>query len=138
MEKDPQEGWELQDHDDAPTYYRGHVAMVGDAAHATFPHAGNGAAQAIEDAAVLTGIFSSVTSSKQIRPALQAFDEIRRPRSQKVIEITRRFGRLYSQDPHEINLDDMRAQMKEGGMYTNGVDMDAQVASAVSLFHKLQ
>src|SRR5262249_38772507 len=34
-------------------WYRGRVVLVGDAAHATSPHAGQGAAQAIEDAVVL-------------------------------------------------------------------------------------
>src|SRR3954454_9077282 len=37
---------------DAP-WYRGRVLLVGDAAHATSPHVGQGAAQAIEDAVVL-------------------------------------------------------------------------------------
>ncbi|KAI1269072.1 hypothetical protein F5Y18DRAFT_439629 [Xylariaceae sp. FL1019] len=136
LQEDARENWVLQDHDHAPTYYKGHIAVIGDAAHATLPHAGNGAAQAIEDCAILTGVFSRVQSGADIEPALKAFDEIRRPRSQKVIDITRLFSRLYSQDPEEIDLNAMRAQMKEGGMYTNGVDMEAQVQSAVDAFEK--
>ncbi|KAH6658546.1 hypothetical protein BKA67DRAFT_591473 [Truncatella angustata] len=132
LEENHTEDWLLQDHDHAPTYYRGHVAMVGDAAHATYPHAGNGAAQAIEDCSILTGVFSRLTSAAEIGPALKAFDEVRRPRSQAVVDITRRFGRLYSQDPEEIDLDSMRSEMKEGGTYTNGVDMDAQGESNVT------
>lgn len=134
MEKAPKEDWKIQDHDHAHTYYVGRVAMIGDAAHATAPHAGNGAAQAIEDAAVLTGVFSHVTSNDQVDAALKAFDQIRRPRSQKVVEITRQFGRLYSQDEDERDIESMRSQMKVGGMYTNGVDMDAQVQAAVWMF----
>jgi 2-polyprenyl-6-methoxyphenol hydroxylase-like FAD-dependent oxidoreductase len=34
-------------------WYRGRVLLIGDAAHATSPHVGQGAAQAIEDAVVL-------------------------------------------------------------------------------------
>lgn len=110
--------------------------MVGDAAHATAPHAGNGAAQAIEDVSILTHIFAHVKSRNHIDAALKAFDKVRRPRSQKVIEITRQFGRLYSQDEKERDIEDMMRQMREGGMYTNGVDMDAQVRAAVSAFRR--
>ena len=35
-------------------WYRDNVVLIGDAAHATSPHCGQGAAQAIEDALVLT------------------------------------------------------------------------------------
>ncbi|XXH01161.1 hypothetical protein Hte_007514 [Hypoxylon texense] len=136
LEKEPREDWKIQDHDHASVYCRGRVAMVGDAAHATAPHAGNGAAQAIEDAAILTRVFAHVTSRYHVDAALKAFDQVRRPRSQKVVDITREFGRLYSQDEEERNIDSMRRQMKEGGMYTNGVDMDAQAEAAVLIFKK--
>jgi len=36
-----------------PPWYRGRIVLIGDAAHATTPHLGQGAAQAIEDAVVL-------------------------------------------------------------------------------------
>ncbi|ETS86117.1 hypothetical protein PFICI_04142 [Pestalotiopsis fici W106-1] len=136
LERSPGETWILQDHDHAPTYAKGHVAMIGDAAHATFPHAGNGAAQAIEDCAVLAGIFSSLSNTDEIDPALQAFDVVRRPRSQRVIDITRRFGILYSKEPDDIDVNSMKAEMKEGGMFTNGVDMEAQVKTAMDLFEE--
>ncbi|KAI0159822.1 hypothetical protein GGR57DRAFT_500144 [Xylariaceae sp. FL1272] len=136
LEKDAREDWALQDHDHAPTYFKGHIAMIGDAAHATLPHAGNGAAQALEDCAILTGVFSKVESCADIKPALRAFDEIRRPRSQKVIDITRLFSKLYSKDAEEIDLATMRSQMQEGGRYTNGVDMEVQVQSAIDAFDK--
>lgn len=110
--------------------------MVGDAAHATLPHAGNGAAQAIEDCAILTGILSQLASHHEIESALKAFDEIRRPRSQRVIDITRNFGKLYSQETEDINLDLMKAELREGGMFTNNVDMTAQLQSAIEAFEQ--
>ncbi|KAI2635550.1 FAD/NAD(P)-binding domain-containing protein [Hypomontagnella submonticulosa] len=138
LEKDMREDWKVRDHDHAPTYYSGHVAMIGDAAHATGPHAGNGAAQAIEDAAILSRVFAHVESKCQIDAALRAFDEIRRPRSQRVVDITRQFGRLYSQDEEVRDLESMKRQLREGGMYTNGVDMDAQIRAAVSAFRRAE
>ncbi|KAI0850261.1 FAD/NAD(P)-binding domain-containing protein [Daldinia vernicosa] len=134
LEKHPNKHWEIWDHDHASTYYRGHVAIVGDAAHATAPHAGNGAAQAIEDAAVLAGVFAAVKSKDDIDAALHAFDHVRRPRSQKVVDITRQFGRLYSLDDGERDIQSMKSQMREGGMYTNEVDMNDHVGAAVYEF----
>ncbi|OTA99335.1 hypothetical protein M426DRAFT_325256 [Hypoxylon sp. CI-4A] len=136
LERKPEENWKIQDHDHAPTYYRGRVAMIGDAAHATGPHAGNGAAQAIEDAAILSRVFGQVKGKGQIEAALKAFDEVRRPRSQKVVEITRQFGRLYSQTEAKQDVGRMKRLLKEGGMYTNGVDMNAQAQAAVLAFKR--
>ncbi|KAI0122334.1 FAD/NAD(P)-binding domain-containing protein [Daldinia grandis] len=136
LEKHRSEDWEILDYDHAPTYYRGHVAVVGDAAHATAPHAGNGAAQAIEDAAVLAGVFAEVKSKDDIPAALKAFDQIRRPRSQKIVDITRQFGILYSLDEEERDILSMESQLREGGVYTNEVDMNAQVEAAVSVFKR--
>ncbi|KAK1707744.1 uncharacterized protein BDZ83DRAFT_657671 [Colletotrichum acutatum] len=130
--------WTLQDHDHAPSYYRGRVAMVDDAAHGTLPHSGNGAAQAIEDCSVLTGIFLRLTSLDEVEAVFKAYDQVRIPRSQKIVEITRSYGRLYSRDPHEIVLDEMKAKMREGGMYINGVDMEAQIESAVDAFERFK
>ena len=36
-----------------PPWHRGRMVLIGDAAHATSPHCGQGAAQAIEDGIVL-------------------------------------------------------------------------------------
>lgn len=43
-------------------WYKGRVILIGDAAHATTPHLGQGAAQAIEDAVVLGQLMGSETS----------------------------------------------------------------------------
>ena len=45
--------WKLRVHSPLPTWVYGSVALVGDACHPTLPHLAQGAAQAIEDAAVL-------------------------------------------------------------------------------------
>jgi hypothetical protein len=113
---DPSETWEIYDHDAAPFYSRGSILMIGDAAHATSPHIGNGAAQAIEDAAVLCALFrdllensssdfddnsneDGVEALKKKSPALfKAFDQVRRERSQKVVEMSRVAGDCYGYD----------------------------------------
>lgn len=106
--------WALSDHDHAPYYARrdSAIAIVGDAAHAALPFAGNGAAQALEDAAVLDCLFGAVVDSgnqwrgrrrggalrrkAMIEDALLAYDHVRRPRSQAVVDMARKFGRIYA------------------------------------------
>ncbi|KAF2170407.1 hypothetical protein M409DRAFT_19229 [Zasmidium cellare ATCC 36951] len=120
------------DHDPAPTYVRGRVCMMGDAAHCITPFAGNGAAQALEDTAVLKALFQQLNTSEQIPALLAAFDQIRRPRSQKVVEISRQFGRINMMlDPPDHNLDEIRCIYGEGAAYCSNVDIEAQNQEAV-------
>ena len=102
----------MWDHPPAPTYYHGHVAMMGDAAHASTPFQGQGAGQAIEDAFVLESLFANVESVDQIPLAFAAYDRIRRPRSQKVTLTSREAGELVAlrlpsvlDDPEKLKKD---------------------------------
>ena len=112
---------------------------MGDAAHCSYPFAGNGAAQAIEDGAVLNALFQNVTKRSQIEDALRAYDTVRRPRSQKVVEIARDFGRLYAFALEGVadNVDNMKGFFKEKAAFTNNADLKAQNDEAVSLYEKL-
>ncbi|KAL4865157.1 hypothetical protein BDV12DRAFT_175115 [Aspergillus spectabilis] len=79
--------WAIYEHPHISTYARSRVAILGDAAHASTPHQGAGAGQAIEDAHVLAEILGDerVTDSQHVIAAFQAYDAIRRPRSQRVV-----------------------------------------------------
>ncbi|KAJ5864992.1 uncharacterized protein N7529_006908 [Penicillium soppii] len=79
--------WAIFEHPHIPTYARSRVAIMGDAAHASTPHQGAGAGQAIEDAHVLAELLSNdrVKSAHDVVSALKAFDDIRRPRCQRVV-----------------------------------------------------
>ncbi|CAG8064581.1 unnamed protein product [Penicillium nalgiovense] len=79
--------WAIFEHPHISTYARSRVAILGDAAHASTPHQGAGAGQAIEDAHVLAELLSDsrVGSVDDVVEAFKAYDEIRRPRSQRVV-----------------------------------------------------
>ena len=66
--------WALFDHPPAPTYYKGRLALLGDAAHASTPHQGAGAGQAIEDSYILSNLLGQVNSAEDLENAFRAYD----------------------------------------------------------------
>jgi 2-polyprenyl-6-methoxyphenol hydroxylase-like FAD-dependent oxidoreductase len=66
---------------------RGSVVLVGDAAHATTPGVGQGAAQAIEDAVVLA---DRLAADGDLATALGEYEALRRPRAEAVLKLSRR------------------------------------------------
>lgn len=72
------------------TFVRGTTVLLGDAAHAMTPDLGQGAAMAMEDAATLTRLLSTLP----LEEALSAYDGIRRPRTQAIARRARATGRL--------------------------------------------
>jgi 2-polyprenyl-6-methoxyphenol hydroxylase-like FAD-dependent oxidoreductase len=65
----------------------GRVVLVGDAAHATTPGVGQGAAQAIEDAVVLA---NRLVRREELATALAEYETIRRPRADAALKMSRR------------------------------------------------
>jgi 2-polyprenyl-6-methoxyphenol hydroxylase-like FAD-dependent oxidoreductase len=75
----------------APTWSRGRVQLVGDAAHASSPNMAEGASLAIEDAIVLA---EELSASDTVEAALAAFRTRRAARVQWVQDTTHRRDRL--------------------------------------------
>jgi salicylate hydroxylase len=75
----------------------GSVALLGDAAHAMLPFAAQGAAMAIEDAAVLAKCLAGRQneSPAALSVALQRYAKQRRPRVTRVQHSARQAGRIY-------------------------------------------
>jgi salicylate hydroxylase len=73
--------WKLRVHEPLSTWVDHNVALVGDACHPTLPHLAQGAAQAVEDAAVLGVVLSKITDRKDINKALQVYQAVRKPRA---------------------------------------------------------
>jgi 2-polyprenyl-6-methoxyphenol hydroxylase-like FAD-dependent oxidoreductase len=78
--------------DPLPSWTRGRVTLLGDAAHAMTPNTAQGASQSIEDAVVLS---ASLASSQGDVPAgLQAYEAARRPRATEIADRSRHLGEL--------------------------------------------
>ncbi|KAI0699375.1 FAD/NAD(P)-binding domain-containing protein [Cerioporus squamosus] len=83
-------------HPPLESYAKGRVALLGDAAHAMLPHLGAGAGQGIEDAFLLTRLLSHPdTSMANMQAVLQAYSDVRQPRSQTVWDASRRAGSVF-------------------------------------------
>jgi 2-polyprenyl-6-methoxyphenol hydroxylase-like FAD-dependent oxidoreductase len=81
--------WPLYEMPPVPKWHEGPVCLVGDAAHATTPHVGQGASMAIEDAIVLAKCLRDVPNTEE---AFAAYERIRKERVEKVVEFARRTG----------------------------------------------
>jgi salicylate hydroxylase len=76
--------WSLNDSKVAPMA-KGHMALMGDAAHPVLPFMAQGAALAIEDAAVLARLVTATfEAGKPMTEALRHYDTARRKRAAKV------------------------------------------------------
>jgi 2-polyprenyl-6-methoxyphenol hydroxylase-like FAD-dependent oxidoreductase len=67
-----------------PTWHRGRVVLIGDAAHTSSPQLASGASMAIEDAVVLAEMLAS--STNRIEETLLSFEQRRMPRARLVYE----------------------------------------------------
>ncbi|MFI9643757.1 FAD-dependent oxidoreductase [Micromonospora sp. NPDC051925] len=72
-----------------PAWHRGDVCLAGDAAHAISPHMGQGAALALEDAAMLA---RCLRDTGNVRGAFAAFEQRRRPRVEGLVLQARKTG----------------------------------------------
>jgi 2-polyprenyl-6-methoxyphenol hydroxylase-like FAD-dependent oxidoreductase len=79
------------------SWSEGAVALLGDAAHAMLPFAAQGAAMAIEDAAVLAKCIAERQNDgpAALPAALKRYAKLRRPRVTRVQRSARQAGRIY-------------------------------------------
>ena len=76
--------WKLCDRAPLTTWVTGKVALVGDAAHPMLPYVAQGAAQAVEDGAVLSVCLAMIESKEQINTALKVYELVRKERAEIV------------------------------------------------------
>lgn len=75
--------WALYDREPLPTWTKGRLTLLGDAAHPMLPHLGQGANQSIEDGMALATILARVDNAAA-PAALLAYERLRRERVAEV------------------------------------------------------
>lgn len=78
---------------------------MGDAAHATTPWQGSGGGMSIEDALVLSTVLGRAKTPVEALVALKVYDQVRRPRTQRIVESSRETGVIMSGKGDETMLD---------------------------------
>ncbi|ESK95124.1 salicylate hydroxylase [Moniliophthora roreri MCA 2997] len=81
--------WKLRVHSPLPTWVHKQIALVGDACHPTLPHMAQGAAQAIEDAAVLAIVLAKMidNSPETLNKTLRVYELLRKDRAQTLVDL---------------------------------------------------
>ena len=90
--------WALFDRPPMEAWGKGHVTLLGDACHPTLPFMAQGAAMAIEDAAVLAGCLrfcGEGQGEESVRTALLRYENLRKGRTARIQRGSRSNGRIF-------------------------------------------
>jgi salicylate hydroxylase/6-hydroxynicotinate 3-monooxygenase len=79
--------WPILERDPMPAWSVGRVLLIGDACHPMTPYMAQGAATAMEDAAVLSRILSGI-GANDIKDALNRFYAVRRERTAQIQQVS--------------------------------------------------
>ena len=97
--------WALYDREPLPTWTRGRLTLLGDAAHPMLPHLGQGANQSIEDGMALATILAQ--ANRATAPAaLLAYERLRRERVALVQRGARENGLRYDSANSDLGVRD--------------------------------
>ena len=80
--------WALFERDPMPQWRKGKITLLGDACHPMTPYMAQGAATAIEDAAVIARCLDGVRRDG-VEAALQLYEDHRKPRTARIQQISR-------------------------------------------------
>jgi len=127
-------GWATYDLPSVPTWHRGPMIIIGDAAHATAPSSGQGASMAIEDAVVLARCLRDLP---HIRRAFAAYEKLRRGRVERIVAHGARTSNSKAAGPvgrvlRDLMMPAILKRVANGGslawMHDYHIDWDAKVA----------
>ncbi|KAG5732077.1 3-hydroxybenzoate 6-hydroxylase 1 [Termitomyces sp. T112] len=106
--------WALCDHNplDSWVHPSSKICLLGDACHPMLPYRAQGAAMAIEDAAVLGNLFTHLASHAQIPTLLRAYQKMRHPRA-SVTQLASRMNQSVFHLPDGPAQDERDREMKD-------------------------
>jgi salicylate hydroxylase len=123
--------WALYDREPLPTWTRGRLTLLGDAAHPMLPHLGQGANQSIEDGMALATIL--MRADRDTAPAaLLAYERLRRERVALVQRGARENGLRYDSSYADLGVRDAEIRAHAAfrkRLYDHDVVPEAQAAA---------
>ncbi|MGP0092642.1 MAG: FAD-dependent monooxygenase [Xanthobacteraceae bacterium] len=124
--------WALYDREPLPTWTRGRLTLLGDAAHPMLPHLGQGANQSIEDGMALATILAH--ADRQTGPAaLVLYESLRRERVAQVQRGARENGLRYDSAYADLGVRDAEITAHAAfrrRLYDHDVVPEAEAAAA--------
>ncbi|MEV0951301.1 FAD-dependent monooxygenase [Promicromonospora sp. NPDC050249] len=112
-------GWNTYDLAPVAAWHNDRMIIIGDAAHATAPSIGQGAAMAIEDAVVLAKCLRDLPA---VESAFAAYEGLRRERVERVVEQGRRTGGWKAVHPAASALRDLVMRLGMSHLARTGND----------------
>jgi 2-polyprenyl-6-methoxyphenol hydroxylase-like FAD-dependent oxidoreductase len=124
--------WGLYDREPLPTWTRGRLTLLGDAAHPMLPHVGQGANQAIEDGVALATVLGQA-DHMTVPQALLVYESVRRERTAGVQRSARVNGARYDASGSDLRDRDrqLAAQPRERAWIWE-YDAEAEAAAALA------
>jgi salicylate hydroxylase len=125
--------WALYDREPLPTWTKGRLTLLGDAAHPMLPHLGQGANQSIEDGMALATILARA-DNETAPAALLAYERLRRERVAQVQRGARENGMRYDSAYSDLGVRDAEISAHAAfrkRLYDHDVVPEAQTAAAL-------
>lgn len=122
--------WE---HKSTLSFANGPICVMGDAAHASTPWQGSGAALAMEDAVVLAAVLGQVEKAADVAAAFEGYSVARMERAQRVIDSSRKTGRIIclQDEARGKTPEEILEMMKPRWDFIRDVDIEEQCKVAV-------
>jgi salicylate hydroxylase len=123
--------WALYDREPLPTWTKGRLTLLGDAAHPMLPHLGQGANQSIEDGMALATILARA-DRETVPAALLAYERLRRERVALVQRGARENGLRYDSSYADLGVRDAEITAHAAfrkRLYDHDVVPEAQAAA---------
>ena len=123
--------WALYDREPLPSWTKGRLSLLGDAAHPMLPHLGQGANQSIEDGMALATILAR--ANRRTAPAaLLAYESLRRERVAGIQRGARENGLRYDSAYSGVRDAEITAHAAfRKRLYDHDVVPDAEAAAAM-------
>ncbi|KAI9688537.1 MAG: hypothetical protein M1822_001486 [Bathelium mastoideum] len=108
------EKWALFDAAELPSFWKGRVCLMGDAAHSSTPHLGAGSGMAFEDAYVLSNLLGDYCGafgkgkSLGLHRVFDAFDMARKERAQRLVRMSRTNGIMMHLEDADVRDDEAK------------------------------
>jgi salicylate hydroxylase len=125
--------WALYDREPLPTWSKGRLTLLGDAAHPMLPHLGQGANQSIEDGMALATILAQADNAA-VPAALLAYERLRRERVAQVQRGARENGLRYDSSYSDLGVRDAEITAHAAfrmRLYDHDVVPEAEAAATI-------